>query len=150
VPNTGLEYARSFASHSAPLIELLEKLPADQSDFASWDGGMSFKRLTDHLSGSMERFGAMLVGQTPAKPEPSPDWPAALERLRTSTDGTRARFSEMTPEQIAATVTGFGGREMPVHALMDGVIQHTAHHKGQIWMMARMVGVEPPMFLKMG
>jgi uncharacterized damage-inducible protein DinB len=150
VPNTGPEYARAFATHRTPLIELFEKLPEDRASFAAWDGGMSFQRLSDHLSGSMERVGAMMAGQTPAKPEPSADWPAALERLRASTEATRARFETMTPEQLVATVTAFGGRQMPVHALVDGVIQHTAHHKGQIWMMARMNGLEPPMFMALG
>lgn len=150
MPNTGLEYARTFASHRTPLIELLERLPADQADFTAWDGGLSFKRLTDHLSSSMERMGAMVAGQTPTKPEPSTDWPAALERLRSVSETTRAHFEAMTPEMLSTTVTGFGGREMPIHALVDGVIQHTAHHKGQLWMMARMVGLEPPMFMKMG
>ncbi len=150
MPNTGTEYARAFAMHRKPLIELLEKLPEDKASFSAWDGGMTFQRLSDHLSGSMERLGMMMSGQTPTKPEPSADWHAALERLRASTEATRAHFEALTPEQLASTVTGFGGREMPVHALVDGAIQHLAHHKGQIWTMARMNGLEPPMFMAMG
>jgi uncharacterized damage-inducible protein DinB len=150
MPYTGTEYARAFAMHRTPLIGLLEKLPEDKASFSAWDGGMSFQRLSDHLSASMERLGMMMSGQTPTKPEPSADWHAALERLRASTEATRAHFAALTPDQLAATVTGFGGREMPVYALVDGAIQHLAHHKGQLWMMARMNGLEPPMFMAMG
>jgi uncharacterized damage-inducible protein DinB len=47
-------------------------------------------------------------------------------------------------------VPAFGGREMPVTALLDMIITHEAHHKGQVWVMARMIGVKPPRFVKMG
>jgi uncharacterized damage-inducible protein DinB len=150
MPYTGTEYARAFAMHRKPLIELLEKLPEDKASFSAWDGGMTFHRLSDHLSASMERLGLMMSGQTPTKPEPSADWHAALERLHASTEASRAQFAALTPEQLAATVTGFGGREMPVYVLVDGAIQHLAHHKGQIWMMARMNDLEPPVFMAMG
>ncbi|MFD1732035.1 DinB family protein [Deinococcus malanensis] len=30
------------------------------------------------------------------------------------------------------------------------MVSHEAHHKGQVWMMARMIGIKPPMYVKMG
>lgn len=39
---------------------------------------------------------------------------------------------------------------MPLYGLIDFMVQHEAHHKGQIWLMARMIGLEPAMFVKAG
>ncbi|WP_310582173.1 DinB family protein [Deinococcus sp.] len=30
------------------------------------------------------------------------------------------------------------------------LIMHEDHHKGQVWLMARQVGVKPPFFMQMG
>ncbi len=147
---TPKSYARSFAMHRAALIELLEKIPAEQADFKAWDGGMSFTRLADHLSGSSIRMGKMLHGEKPEPIEPSPDFAAAIERLKTNLADTQAMLQGMTPEGLQKIVPAFGGREMPIANMVDFLIQHEAHHKGQVWMMARMVGIEPQMFIKMG
>jgi uncharacterized damage-inducible protein DinB len=147
---TGKNYARSFAMHRAALIELLEKIPAEQADFKAWDGGMSFTRLADHLSGSSVRMGKMMQGVKPDPIEPSSDFAVAVKRLKTNLADTQAMLEGLTPESLQVLVPAFGGREMPVASLVDFMIQHEAHHKGQVWMMARMVGVEPAMFIKMG
>ncbi len=39
---------------------------------------------------------------------------------------------------------------MPVGVLLEMLNTHEAHHKGQVWMMARMIGVQPPRYIKMG
>ena len=147
--STGTDYATLFASHRDPLTSLLEKLPADQSEFKAWEEGMSFKRLTDHLSASTMRFGFMLQGQQPPKFEPTADWQAALERLRDSTKSAQAMMGALTPETLARSVPAFGGQPMPINVMMDFMVAHEAHHKGQVWMMSRMIGVEPPMFMKL-
>lgn len=150
MPNTGPEFAHAYLMHRTPLLEVLEQIPADKSDFAAWEGGMSFHRLTDHLSASSLRMDMMLQGQTPGKIEPTPDFSQALERLRASTQSANARLNNLTGEQLSTVIEVFGGRKMPVAALVDFLIQHEAHHKGQIWMMARMIGLQPPMFVQMG
>jgi uncharacterized damage-inducible protein DinB len=141
-------YAGSFTMHRAALIELLEKIPADKGDFAAWEGGMSFAKIADHLSGSSKRIGAMTQGQQPEKLEPSPDLGAAVQRLKATHSEVVAALEVMPPEMLGQKITAFGGREMPVAALLDFMVQHEAHHKGQVWMMARMVGLEPGMFVK--
>ena len=61
-----------------------------------------------------------------------------------------ASISALSTEDLSRRVTAFGGRELPISALLDMVIAHEAHHKGQVWLMARMIGIKPPMFVKMG
>lgn len=150
MPNTGSDHARALMMHRAPLLELLEKIPADKGEFAAWDGGMSFKRITDHLNSTTSGALALFAGQTPTRPEPSTDLPAAVTRLRENTERLRSRLEDANAEQLSKVVPAFGRMEMPFFALMDFTVQHDAHHKGQIWMMARMINLEPPMFVKLG
>jgi uncharacterized damage-inducible protein DinB len=142
-------YAGNFTMHRAALIEFLEKVPAEKADFAAWEGGMSFAKIADHLSGSSHRMKHMVRGETPEKLEPSANLSAAVERLKTTHADMVASLGAMPPEMLGQKITAFGGREMPIAALLDFMVQHEAHHKGQVWMMARMIGLEPGMFVKM-
>ncbi len=148
--NQGQNYARTFAMHRSALIALLEQIPPEKSEFKAWEEGMTFHRLTDHLRGSGERILAMINSQTPGKPEPSSNFVIALERLRNSGDAMQTALSSVSDERFDAVIEAFGGQKMPVSSLVEFAIQHEAHHKGQIWMMARMIGLEPPMFVKIG
>jgi uncharacterized damage-inducible protein DinB len=142
-------YAGNFTMHRAALIELLEKVPAEKGDFAAWEGGMSFVKIADHLSGSSKRMAAMSSGQQAEKLEPSADLGAAVQRLKDTHSEVTAALGMMPAEMLGQKITAFGGREMPIAALLDFMVQHEAHHKGQAWMMARMIGLEPGMFVKM-
>ena len=146
---SGSAYARSFLMHRNALVSVLERVPADQADFKAWQEGMSFMRLTDHLSGSVLRMNAMLQGQTPEKIEPSGDWNAALERMKSSTTHATALLEGLSEETLGRVIPIFG-TQMPISGMIEFLISHETHHKGQIWMMARMIGLEPPMFVKMG
>ena len=95
-------------------------------------------------------MGKMMQGVKPDPIEPSVDFVSSIERLKTSLSDIQAMLGAMPDEAFQVVVPAFGGREMPVAALVDFMIQHEAHHKGQVWLMARMVGVEPQMFIKMG
>ncbi|UQN05237.1 DinB family protein [Deinococcus sp. QL22] len=150
-PSRSALLARALHSHRAALMDLYAELPDDQAQFAAWEGGMSFVALADHLSGSSERFLGMVQGQAPgALPAPSADLPAARARLQQTTEAAMSAIAALGNEDLGRRVTAFGGREMPIAAMVDMLITHEAHHKGQVWMMARMIGVKPPMFVKMG
>jgi uncharacterized damage-inducible protein DinB len=53
------------------------------------------------------------------------------------------------PEDFERPVS-FMGREMAVRDLLLSLIAHEAHHKGQMFVYARIQGVEPPFYIKMG
>ena len=145
----GERYAHTFMMHRGALLDLLEMIPVDKGDFAAWDGGMSFHKLADHLSASTNRMPAMIAGEMPAKAEPSADFATAKENMKTSSENARALLANLSDEQNSSIVEAFGGRKMPVSVLIEFLIAHEVHHKGQVWMMARMIGVQPAMFVKM-
>lgn len=144
-------HVRAFQSHRGALIDLYEQLPEEHAGFAAWDEGMSFTRLADHLSLSLDRASAMLAGRTPDGPgEPSATLADARARLQATQDAFVTTVSALGDDDLQRRIPAFGGREMPVWMLLDFITQHEVHHKGQVWMMARMVGVKPPMFVRMG
>jgi uncharacterized damage-inducible protein DinB len=40
------------------------------------------------------------------------------------------------------------GETRKVYQWLDFVREHEIHHKGQLWMAARMLGIEPPCYIK--
>jgi uncharacterized damage-inducible protein DinB len=143
-------HARAFQSHRAALIDLYAQLPDEHATFRAWDEGMTFLRLADHLSGSVGRVHALLEGRQPDAPAaPSTTLTDARARLQATQDALVAATFALSDDDLQRHVQAFG-RELPVWAVLDFITQHEAHHKGQAWMMARMVGVQPPMFVKLG
>ncbi|MER3483610.1 MAG: DinB family protein [Meiothermus sp.] len=148
MPYTAAEYARSLM-HRTALLELLGKIPADKGDFKAWEGGRTITETVDHLASTANGLVATAAGQKPERLPPSPDFPAALERLQAVTETMRQTLAGLSEAQLATEVPALG-RTMPLHGLAEFLIQHDAHHKGQLWLTARLIGVEPPMFVKMG
>jgi uncharacterized damage-inducible protein DinB len=145
---TAQEYTQAFMMHRAALLDVLEKIPNDKGSFKAWEGGRTFIELLDHLSGTTAYLMANVTGQAPTKLEPSASLEAAKTRLRENTEATQKFLAGLSEAQLAAQ-TEFLGMKMPVHALIDFLSSdHEAHHKGQLWMMTRMIGVEPPLFVK--
>ncbi|GGR11979.1 DinB family protein [Deinococcus ruber] len=144
------QYAQRFHMHRAALQDLYTQLPADQGDFRAWDEGMSFIQLADHLSGSSQRLVALAQGQTPGAPLPaSTTLQEARDRLNAATDAVMEVLGSLDDAALRQIITAFGGRQMPVAAMLDFVIGHETHHKGQAWLMARMVGIKPPFFMQL-
>jgi uncharacterized damage-inducible protein DinB len=150
MPYSGQEYAQALQMHRAPLLELLEQIPTEQASFAAWDGGRNFIQMTDHLKLTNLRMSAMIAGEKPGSAEPSSDLASARAALETASASLTDTISQLSSEQLESVVDAFGGMKMPVYKLLDFAREHDAHHKGQIWTMARMVGVQPPMFVKFG
>ena len=157
--NRAQQYAQNFRMHRAALQELYAQLPEEQAHFQPWPEGMSFIRLADHLSGSSERLMALTRGETPpapgsaapgAQPAGSDSLQQARERLSASTEAALQAISALDDAALDTSVTAFGGRQMPVSTMLDFAVSHEAHHKGQAWLMARMVGLKPPFFVTLG
>ena len=150
MPYSSQEYAQALQMHRAPLLELLGQIPEDKATFAAWDGGKNFLELTNHLTATNVRLIAMMAGEKPISPEPATDFTAARTALETAGTNLTDTISQLSSEQLESVVDAFGGMKMPVHKLLDFAREHDAHHKGQLWTMARMIGVQPPMFVKFG
>jgi uncharacterized damage-inducible protein DinB len=143
--------AQSFAAQRGALTALLAELPEEHAGFVAWEGGMSFLGLGDHLDGSSRGLLAALSGQAPSRQiTPSASLAEVRGKLEDGGQQIAAALSALSDEDLAREVPAFGGRTMKVSQLAEMVTVHEAHHKGQLWVMARLVGVKPPFFMQMG
>lgn len=150
MPYPAQEYAQLFQKHREALLDLLEQIPDEQGDTSAWQGGMTFKQMTDHLFSTGAGVVDMLSGGTWQRQAPSATLREAVARLRQNTQAVVQRFSTLSEDDLQGEVTAFGGAKWPAYQLIDFHREHEAHHKGQLWVMARQVGLEPPFFVRMG
>lgn len=142
--------ASAFAAHRNALTALLMEIPEEQAAHTPWEGAMNFMGLSDHLDASARGFLGALSGQAPSREVvPSQTLQEARMRLQDSGAQVVAALSALSDEDLTREIPAFGGRRMGLAQFAQVVTMHEAHHKGQIWLMARQVGVKPPFFMQM-
>lgn len=142
--------ASLFAAHRSALTALLAEIPEEQATFAPWEGAMDFVTLGDHLDASGRGMAGAMNGQAPSREvRRSASLQEVRARLQESGAQVRELLAGLSDADLAREVPAFGGRVMSLAALSDMLISHEAHHKGQLWMMARQIGVKPPFFIQL-
>lgn len=150
-PTQAQQLAQRFAAHRGALTDLYAQLSPEHGAFSPWPGAMTFTALADHLSAAALGFVGGLNGTPPSRDvTPSASLDEARARLSSSHEAVQGALACLSDEDVQRTVPAFGGRQMPISVLAGMMSDHEAHHKGQAWVMARMVGVQPPFFMRMG
>ncbi|MFC4454264.1 DinB family protein [Deinococcus sonorensis] len=149
MPYDADEYAQMFRRHRAALLDLLERVPDVAGDTVPWPGGRSIKDLVDHLYSTGEGVISMLSGGGWEAQPPSASLSEAVARLHTNTGVVIERISALSEQNLQQELTVFGGARWPASRLIDFHREHEVHHKGQLWLMARQSGIEPPFFIQM-
>lgn len=143
-------YAQSFLGHRHAFEEFYALLPEDKLNYKAWEGGLSFLEQANHLASVSQRLVGIVRGEQ-VTPGPAASDLAGLQALLTkTTEETVSAIRALSEADLSRMVTAFGGAQMTVAALLDTLIGHEAHHKGQVWLMARLVDIKPPMFVKRG
>ena len=143
--------SQSFTVHRSALTALLAEIPEECAAHTPWEGAMNFISLSDHLDVSAKGILAAIAGQAPSREVvPSQSLREARTRLEGSGQQVAQALSALSDEELAREIPAFGGRMMPMFQFAELLIMHEAHHKGQVWLMARQVGVKPPFFVQMG
>ena len=55
-----------------------------------------------------------------------------------------AIIGSLSPAELAAPCTTPGGATMPAWKWLRAMVEHEVHHRGQIYLMLRMIGVDTP------
>ncbi len=141
------EYSDAFLNHRQPLLELLEKIPDDQSHFTIYNGGLSLVNQINQLLGFDNSVLEALTQQT----QPAPNYTAlsnALAHLKINTPQIAELLAALPKTNLDANLT-IEGETRKIYQWLDFVREHEIHHKGQLWMAARMLKIEPPYYIKM-
>ncbi|WP_164217336.1 DinB family protein [Virgibacillus sp. YIM 98842] len=141
-----------WLQHRRILEELLEQIDDEHLHFKPWDGAMSLSELALHVAASNEAFitvvktGGELV--IPDVPECT-TMDDVRKNVRKFTKKTKATYESLTKANLEA--------ESPIphpklqgkrKVLLTAVYEHEIHHKGQLYVYARMVGAESLPFFR--
>jgi uncharacterized damage-inducible protein DinB len=140
--------------HRAVLTDLLNVIPDDQVHFKPWDNGMSLGELAIHIAGAAKKF-VNLVKTGVFEGSGEKITFATMDDVRrlvqTYTEQTRADLESISDEQYDTVVdaTKVFGFQAPAYVFLNLMKEHEIHHKGQLFVYARMVGAETiPFFIQ--
>lgn len=137
--------------HGPALADAVEGLTAEQAAARPVPGGHSIWELVLHIAAWADIARERLAG---ARADPAPEqnfaaigdptearWREAVARLEASY-AALARAVESSDE--ATFAAPMPGRASPAWEMVQGVVEHGAYHGGQIALLRRALGIEPP------
>ena len=150
--DTPADFVRYFGSVRSRTERLIPLIPPDRLEWSPGHGALSFGDLLRHLAGTERWMWAENVAARPAR------YPGHAASLAPGYEGTvryvsdlhtdaLSIFESLTPEQYEARVMTPGGVRMPARKWLRAMLEHESHHRGQLYLMLRLIGVTtPPVF----
>lgn len=127
-------------------------IPPEHLEWAPAPGAFSFGDLVRHL-GATERymFAENAAGRPSRYPghgrelaEGSAEVLAFFERMH---EEALTIFGGLSPEDLQQRCVTPGGASLPVWKWLRAMVEHEIHHRGQVYLMLRLLGVPtPPIF----
>lgn len=129
-------------------VSIMKSAPNDKYDWKPADSAMPLGELMNHLYIAESLFidSAMTGG---FKPENLPKAINDTDELIAAFDQLHqegvAKIAALTPEQMGETIAPFGPEKaMPRSFLMNVMLEHEIHHRGQLYTYLRILGCECP------
>ena len=135
---------QQWLRHRTVLHELLEAIGNEHTHYKPWKEAFSLGSLAIHIGTSSCMFvEAVKEGAFPQMGEPpSFETMEDVRRLVDEyTDKTKADFESLTERHLDQTISWGPYRATGEHWL-NTMLDHEIHHKGQLFVYARMVGVD--------
>jgi uncharacterized damage-inducible protein DinB len=123
-------------------------IPEEQLEWRPAPGRFSFGDLVRHLAG-IERYmyAETVHGRRSAYPGHGADFAegrAVLAYYDQLHDESRALFAQLTDERLAEKCLTPAGSPITVGKWLRAMIEHEAHHRGQLYLMLGLIGVPTP------
>lgn len=128
---------------------VIARIPPERLEWRPQAEAFSFGDLIRHL-GAMERYMfAENVRGRPSRypghgPELATGWEDVLAFFRRMHAESVAIFGGLSAEDLQGRCTTPGGASLPVWKWLRSMVEHEVHHRGQLYLMLRIVGVETP------
>ena len=148
-PGEFVRYFRNVRSRTERLIPLI---PPEKLEWSAGQGALSFGELLRHLAGTERWMWAENVAGRKARypghgADLAPGYEATCQYVAHLHAEAMQIFESLTPEQYTAPVLTPGGASLAAWKWLRAMIEHEAHHRGQLYLMLRMIGVRtPPVF----
>lgn len=158
----GKELAAAFRTVRQNTIQTALDIPEDRYDFAAAEGAMTVGQMLAHVAAStnfhyqvhrvdrkshvsMEDFG-VYMGQAAEIQASLTTKTAILDALTTRGEEFAAFLDTLTDDQLAEHVSFPVGMQPPSKSrfeLLLGAKEHEMHHRGQLMLIQRMLGLTP-------
>ena len=138
----------NWARHRTVLVDVLERIGGEHVGFKPWDGAMSLGELAMHVAGWNHAF--VVLVKTGEVPQVQSAEGMSMDEVRQAvadlTERTKAVYASLTVADLEAE-RQFLRLRTKGRALLQMMYDHEVHHKGQLMLYARLVGVkELPFF----
>ncbi|AZN43795.1 DUF664 domain-containing protein [Paenibacillus albus] len=146
-------FIQGWLSHRKVLEEMLADVTTEQLSYKPWDSAMSLSGLVLHMTSAMGMF-ASTVKNGAYVPGTKRQPVATIEELRAGvaedTKQTEAILRTITAEELEREIEFFGNKATGAKLLQNGK-EHEIHHKGQLFIYLRIVGIEKlPFYVSRG
>lgn len=139
---------KRWRMHRNALLEIVAKIPESSAQWRPSPKGMTMLELLYHIAWTPDFFLSAVDGRE-TDPVPIPNSIGEARRL----------LAELTKEHEAA-IAAYSDADLqkevhvpilfvtePAVEVLHRLVTHEAHHKGQLWLYARMLGIEPPFYV---
>lgn len=140
---TVAEMMKDWERHRKVLVDVLGRIDGRHVGFKPWDGAMPLGELAMHVAGWNHAFVALArTGELPAVQSAEG---MSMDQIRQTvadlTEQTRTVYASLTGADLEAERQFFRFR-FTGDTLLRIMYDHEVHHKGQLMLYARMVGVQ--------
>lgn len=148
----GQNFANQFMTHRSVLQDILNRVSDDKVDFQPWDKSLTLGKLAVHMATSADWFAQSVKEGKFGRPDQVEVSSMADVRrvVDEYTAKTKATLESLTDAQIEGLVEAkhIFGMDAPGKIFLGSMKDHEVHHKGQMFVYARMAGVEEmPFFI---
>jgi uncharacterized damage-inducible protein DinB len=147
-PDLG-EFLRYWDNARGRTRRLVALIPADRVEWAPGPGRLTCGDLVRHLA-AIERwmFAENVSGRPSRYPGHHESLASGVEALLAFHDRMHAEAMEvigaLTPEQLVARCETPGGASLPAWKWLRSMVEHEAHHRGQLYTYLGLLGVPTP------
>lgn len=140
-----------WLQHRKVLEELLEPIYDEHIDFKPWDGAMTFGELALHVAGWNDVFVSMVKTEKFAPPDiPECKTMSDVRKaVKDFTEKTKATYESLTDADLETQNSSSHPKlQGPKKKYLTAMYDHEIHHKGQLYVYTRMVGVKEVSFFR--
>jgi uncharacterized damage-inducible protein DinB len=145
----GQDFLRYFENVRSRTVRVVECIPRERIDWRPADGAFSFADLIRHLAAT-ERFmfgenARCLPSRYPGHgPDLAEGYDATLQYFRALHAETVEILGALSGEDLQQRCLTPGRITIPVWKWLRSMIEHEVHHRGQIYLMLRLLDVPTP------
>jgi len=143
-------YVKLLETITSGTMKILEGIPEEHFDWRPWEGTFSFKEAIGHIISDELMFvgdiSKALGLPAPAIPsEPKGNLKEELGRFWEIHRQTVSLVNSLQNQDLEKVVKVYGGHwEAPIYEVLQGIMEHQVHHRGQLIVYFRILGLEPP------